>query len=47
MILHQFFINKHKYNNNLIEINILKKKKKEYEENMEFIYNLIIEKNNL
>ena len=42
MITSSFFINREKYTANMDEISIFKNKKKEYEKNMEFIYNLLL-----
>jgi len=42
MITSSFFINREKYTANMEEISIFKNKKKEYEKNMEFIYNLLL-----
>ena len=47
MITKNFFIDKDKYIANLDEISIFKKKKKEYEKSIEFIYNLLMTKNKL
>ena len=47
MITNNFFIDKEKYSANLHEISIFKKKKKEYEKSIEFIYKLVITKNKL
>jgi chromosome segregation ATPase len=47
MISNNFFIDKEKYSANLHEISIFKKKKKEYEKSIEFIYKLVITKNRL
>jgi hypothetical protein len=47
MITNNFFIDKENYSANLHEISIFKKKKKEYEKSIEFIYKLVITKNKL
>ena len=47
MIKNNFFIDKEKYCDNLHEISIFKKKKKEYEKSIEFIYKLVMTKNKL
>jgi hypothetical protein len=47
MITTTFFVDKKKYNANLHDISILKNKKKEYENSVEFIYKLLIIKNKL